>query len=554
VVKSERPRFGLSRRQVYRLLVLAVLGLGVAVRVWHFPSVPPGLNPDEAASAYEAYSLAETGADRWGNHLPAYFPAWGSGQNVLLAYLTVPVIKALGLNVWATRLVPLGLGLLTLPLFWGCLRPLGRRPALLGLLLLALAPWHFMLSRWGLESNLGPFWMLLGCFLVLKALVTQRRGWIIPALLPFALALYAYGTTVVVLPVLLPLLVVGGWGCIRRRAGVWGLAAGLFLLAATPFGLFFLENYLLKRNLAWTDSLFFSTPLLLANRLSQTGLGSWHAVVQHNLAFVVRGFDDDTNYNQMLGYPVLLRGTWVLAAVGAAAGLYRLWALRSRWAAQPEAIAGFLFLAWGVACLPLFLLLELNVNRINHLFLPVLALAAWGGGALGSWLPSALRPIGWGLLLSWFGGTGLASAYQYLFRYPQGAIRMQFNDGLAGAFAAVRRLPGAGPVLITSQIPLNYVYTLYYLRYPPAQFRREVQLRVADGTYQVSKFNRYIFNADSLKTGASYGYLVRKEELKEDAQHHKTVTYSDEFWEVGVMRVAPATVPLPGSAAARAKE
>ncbi|RZK51036.1 MAG: phospholipid carrier-dependent glycosyltransferase, partial [Hymenobacter sp.] len=170
----------------YSLLVGLVVIIGVVVRVVKFPSIPPGLNQDEASSAYEAYALALTGCDRWGNHLPAYFPGLGSGQNVLLSYLMVPVVKTLGLNLVATRLVPLVLGLLSLPLFFGFLRPLGRRPALLGLLLLAIAPWHFMLSRWALESNILVFWMLLGCFVLARAISTQRRRWIVPALLPFA--------------------------------------------------------------------------------------------------------------------------------------------------------------------------------------------------------------------------------------------------------------------------------------------------------------------------------------------------------------------------------
>ena len=204
------------------LLALTLL-LGVFIRVGQFPHLPPGLNQDEAASAYEAYSLAETGQDKWGNPLPAYFPAWGSGQNVLLAYLTAPVVKVFGLSVFTARVVSLLLGLLTLPLLYYCLRPLGWFVALLGTLLLAVAPWHFMLSHWGLESNLVPFFMLLGCTTLSRALLTQRRRWIVPALVPFALSLYAYGTTVVVLPVLLGVV---GLLCFRqvwaqRAAGCW---------------------------------------------------------------------------------------------------------------------------------------------------------------------------------------------------------------------------------------------------------------------------------------------------------------------------------------------
>jgi hypothetical protein len=536
----------LSRQQVYRLLVLAVLGLGVVVRVWHFPSVPPGLNPDEAASAYEAYALAETGCDKWGNHLPAYFPAWGSGQNVLLAYLTVPVVKLLGLTLLSTRLVSLVLGLLTLPLFFYCLRPLGRRPALLGLLLLALAPWHFMLSRWGLESNLVPFWMLLGCALVGQAISSQQRCWIIPSLLPFALALYAYGTTILVLPTLLVVVLVGGYGRIKQQLWSWALAMGLFVLVATPFLLFFAENYVLKRNLTWTDNLFFSTPLLLANRLNQTGLSSLTAVWARNADFVWRGFDDDTNYNQMLGHPLMLRGTWSLAAVGFGAGLYQLRRHWKRWAYQPAAVVGLLIGAWILACLPLFLLFELNINRINHLFLPCLALAAWGGAASSQWLPPGRpRQVGWGLLLSWFVAVGVAAVRNYLGVYSHGAIRAQFNDGLAPAFAAVSRLRGPAQVRITSQIPLNYVYTLYYLQYPPARFQQEVQLEIVNGSYQVNKFNRYVFDDRYLQPGMPYAYLARLGELSDTKQRYKVVSYSDEFWEVGTMYVSNEAPPLP---------
>ncbi|MBJ6144799.1 glycosyltransferase family 39 protein [Hymenobacter sp. BT559] len=527
----------LGRQRAYRLLVLAVLGLGIFVRVWHFPSVPPGLNQDEAASAYEAYSLAETGCDKWGNPWPAYFPAWGSGQNVLLAYLTIPLVKVCGLSILSARLAALGMGLLTLPLFYCCLRPLGRRAALLGLLLLALAPWHFMLSRWGLESNLLPFWMLLGCACVGQAIYSQQRRWIIPSLLPFALALYAYGTTVVVLPTLLGVVLLGCFGRIKAQWWAWGLALGLFVLVAAPFLLFFAENYVLGRNLAWTDKLFFSTPVTLINRLDYKGLGSMAAIWVHNADFVVRSFDDDTNHNKMLDYPLLLRGTWGLTVVGVGVGLYRLRGLQQQWyTGQPAALVGLLVGAWGLACLPLFFLFELNVNRINHLFLPCLALAAWGGAVGSKWLPAGRpRQVFWGLLLSWFVGVGGNSVRAYFYNYPRSGIRKQFNEGLGPAFEAVRRLQGATQVRITSQIPLNYVYTLFYLQYPPARFRQEAKVEVVEGAYQVNKFDRYVFDDRYLLPGVPYAYLARRGEVQPSRQQHKVLSYSDELWEVGMM-------------------
>jgi 4-amino-4-deoxy-L-arabinose transferase-like glycosyltransferase len=543
-MQNGQHRLGLRGQPGHWLLVLAVLGLGIFVRVWHFPHVPPGLNQDEAASAYEAYSLAETGCDKWGNQWPAYFPAWGSGQNVLLAYLTVPIIKVFGLSIFSARLGALLVGLLTLPLFYYSLRPMGRYPALLGLLLLAVAPWHFMLSRWGLESNLVPFWMLLGCTMVARAISTQQRRWIMPSLVPFAVALYAYGITLVVLPTLFGLVLVGYFGRIRQQASSWLVAMGLFALVAAPFGLFIIENYLLGHSLAWTDSLFFSTPLLPATRLGQDGQGGLRALYEVNTAFIGRGFDDGEVYNQLAGYPLLLRFTWALATLGFASMLYRLQHARRFLAECPAAVVGFLFLAWGIACGPLLFLLRLNVNRSNHFFLPCLALAAWATNEIVKGLKTAApkRFIQQAVLV-WYILEGSLAVRYYLLHYPQGQIKSQFNSGLPDAFAAIGKLHGISQVRITSQLPLNYVYTLYYLHYPPARFQQEAQVEVINGVYQVNKFNRYVFNDQYLQPGKPYAYLARRGEVSGDKSYYKTVSYSDDFWEVGVMHVATSTVP-----------
>ena len=99
----------------FRLKSLTMLGIvlaclitltGTALRIYKFPQVPVGLQQDEISEAYEAYSLLHTGRDRWGNRLPAYFLSWGSGQNVLQSYLTVPVVAFVGLDRVSTRAVP----------------------------------------------------------------------------------------------------------------------------------------------------------------------------------------------------------------------------------------------------------------------------------------------------------------------------------------------------------------------------------------------------------------------------------------------------------------
>jgi len=533
----------MSKNTYLRAALLALtLLLGTLVRVGQFPHLPPGLNQDEAASAYEAYALAETGHDKWGNALPAYFPAWGSGQNVLLAYLTAPVVKAFGLSIFTARVVSLGLGLLALPLLFFCLRPLGWFVALLGTLLLALAPWHFMLSRWGLESNLVPFFMLLGCTTLTRALSTQRRRWIVPALVPFALSLYAYGTTVVVLPGLFGLVGLLCWRQLVPRRGCWLLALGLFLVVAAPFLLFFVENYVAKRNFGWTDALPFATPLLPATRMSQVAGGSWAQLLGHNWQFALAGFDDGSSYNVLPGFKPLLSFTLPFALLAGLIGTWQLVRQQGRFARSPRAVVLLVFAAWGAASLALFFSFELNVNRFNHFYVPCIVLAVWAAGrTIKSFKASVPRPALRLGALAWLLLEGGLAVHSYFGDYRHGPVQAQFNDGLGEAFAAVNGLWGINQVRITDQMALPYVYTLFYSRYPPAQFQREVRYSVQDGTYQVRRFGKYIFSPAELAPGQSYAYLSRKNEFPDTSQQRREVIFTNDAWEVGVMKVsAPA--------------
>lgn len=64
--------------------------LAAVLRLWAFGTVPGGLNQDEASIGYDAWSILYYGIDRNGIRLPVHLIAWGSGQNALYAYLSMP--------------------------------------------------------------------------------------------------------------------------------------------------------------------------------------------------------------------------------------------------------------------------------------------------------------------------------------------------------------------------------------------------------------------------------------------------------------------------------
>ncbi|MBW3130593.1 ArnT family glycosyltransferase [Hymenobacter profundi] len=521
-------------RRLYLFFFFLICLLGAALRLVQYPNLPPGFHQDEASSAYEAYCLAETGMDRWGNVLPVYFPSWGSGQNVLLSYLMIPVVKIFGLSIFSTRLIPVSLGILTLPLLgWG-LRPLGRYPALLGMFLVAVVPWHFMLSRWALESNLVPFFMLLGCVLVSRALITNKRRWIIPSLFPFALALYAYGTTIIVLPIMAVLL--GGcyWPQLLQNRSSWLLAIAIFAVFAFPFMVFVVEHHVLNHNMTWADSLFFSTPLPPSNRLAQVNTEQRMDILYTNRTFLNSGFQDGIVCNLMPNFPLLLLFSLPLGLIGMAAAVFGLIRQLRHRMAQPNQVVITIFLSWALGALPMVFLFTLNVTRFNHFYLPLLVLMIWLVDQLiehtNTWVS---KPLLRTLVVMWLVVESGFAVRHYFTSYRSNGIQTLFHEGLDQAFVAAKQLPVA-QVRITSSLGLHYVYTLFFTQYPPREFQQRAQYSISNGSYEVFRFGKYVFNDAHLTPHQPYGYLMRRSELSADTTARRII-FRNKIWEVGIL-------------------
>ena len=86
------------------------------------------------------------------NFLPVFLVAWGSGQNALLSYLMMPFIAIFGLTTFSIRLPMAIIGGISLGIFYCLLKRMtNKKVAIIGLIFLAICPWHIMKSRWGLE-------------------------------------------------------------------------------------------------------------------------------------------------------------------------------------------------------------------------------------------------------------------------------------------------------------------------------------------------------------------------------------------------------------------
>jgi 4-amino-4-deoxy-L-arabinose transferase-like glycosyltransferase len=505
-------------KEFYNVLLLCIIG--IILRTILFGDIPPGLNQDEAAAGYEAYSLLLTGKDKWGNDWPGYFIAWGAGQNVLYSYLLIPVIHFFGFTLQSVRSINLIFGVLTIPLLYGFTKnTVSPKIAYICTLLLAISPWHIMMSRWGLESNLLPFFILLGFYTVHKALAfgsSFRR--IIFCLIPWAIALYSYATFYFILPVLFILIFKTYKDRIIDKKELWVSALLLFSLISSPIILFIIKNSILRSDLFFEKYLPFSIPLLTGTPLR--GMNP-----QTNLEFIFNGFQDNNIWNHIPGIPSFFMISFPFLCVG-------IFILKEN-IKLPNGAS--LFLLWFFSCIPLLFFSSLNINRANSVFIPALVIAVIGFDAFVKKINNAsYRDIFIKTIISWALISSFLFATNYFFFYSEKAYDA-FNYGLDSAFIEAKsKSKDYEKILVTKQIKLPYVYILFLDQYPPSEFQTNSKYRLdKEGAYDVLKFGRYYFDKNYLGLKPNESFVFIQKTTEEPFCKNPAIFYHKKQWNVG---------------------
>ena len=469
----EKLRETLARREL--LLAAALLLTGVLLRFLCLGSFPPGLNQDEASIGFDAWSLLRWGMDRNGDSWPVLFVSWGSGQNVLYAYLSLPFLALFGLSAASLRLCAAFWGSVSLAAFWLLARrTLGRGFGLLSLALLALDPWHLTMSRWALESNLLPAFLLLGTLAL--SYVNQKPWMLCLSAALYALGLYAYGTAFLFLPVFL----LGASIRLFRRGYVqlrhYLIALDIFALIALPLALCQLRNAL---GLPETKLLWMTLPALTQTR--QAATVSFSLGHLRDLGRLLWRQSDGLPWNSagpfglFYGLPGLL---FVLLGLGSL-----LWRL---WKGKLEDAQAYVLLAL-LSGLAASLFIDVNVNRVNFLFLPLVWCQAEGLQLLARRFFPALLPS--------LAALAVAAVLMGSWYVTKGAEKLgpAFHAGLTEAIAYAESLEPDG-VWISGKVNMPYIYVLFETKADTRDFLDTVRYRNPHGAFrQVAAFGKYRF-------------------------------------------------------------
>ena len=346
--------------------------------------------------------------------------------------------------------------------------------------MLAICPWHILLSRWALDSNLLPF-VFLAAFVCL--LGVRRNGWwFVPACLLLGLCLYAYGTAYLVIPVFMvgAIVLVARQKCLRAVQFWAGLAA--FALVATPIGLLLIVNWLGLGSVHLGPFTAPRFPVAVRWELATLlGTPDFAEGLRGNITTAVRLLvteSDAIPYNVVAPYGIFY-GCTLLLALGGVILVFT----RDEWHLESA-----LLLLWVGAAACVAVLSAVNINRFNILFLPLIILGARALASLQG-LHRVLGPLMVLAMLIAFSAFTLAYHGEDYRRVAD----FKFQNGLIPALYWAEGHT-SGPICVTDKINMPYIYALFTDPTSPAEFLGSVQyIDPTEPLRRVAAFDRYTF-------------------------------------------------------------
>jgi 4-amino-4-deoxy-L-arabinose transferase-like glycosyltransferase len=316
----------------YRVVLCCVAG-GLALYlyfIWGLSTNPPGIYLDESGGAYNAYTIAKTGRNEFGEWFPVY-PQFYTESNVqysnpvhiyimALMYLFVPP------STWSARVCCATMTFLAALLLGFLAKNIsGRR--LIGIIVTvtaALTPWLFEASRLILEASVFPLALALFLFLLYNTLRRGEWKWVECVLVGFSLGMITYSYTIG--RFLAPMLGIGMLMLVTNWRSLFGVVktGTAYAVSLIPFlWVYFSNNSALTRRfntITWVNS---GDP--------------WSVFFDHfresyltdvSLDFLLEKGDPLLRHH-IPGGGELLAATFALAMVGIVVIVFRHW--RERW-------------------------------------------------------------------------------------------------------------------------------------------------------------------------------------------------------------------------------
>lgn len=533
----------LAGKTKIRILLILTLILAFALRFYAVDKVPTGLNADEAAIGYNAYSLIQTGKDEYGEILPLSFKSFGDYKPGLYFYFVIPFVAVLGLNELAVRLPSVLLGTLMIPLIYLIAKLIfkDRKIAFFSALFLAINPWAIHFSRGGWETNAAAFFITLGVYLFIKGL--EKYHYLFFSLLSFLVAVYLYQATRLVAPLLVFALAVLFWKELYKTAKnhykKLTLGAIILIVLSIPIILQFLSGGGSQR-FQGLSFLSDGGPLLRVNELrgEHNNSDSLAAKLMHNKAVVysisfLGHYIDHFSGNFLFinGDPLIRNKTpevgqfFLIQSLFLFAGLIFLIKVDSKFK--------YLLVVWILISPAASSLTYQTPHAVRALSMvvPLTIIMSFGFVSLLRLIKKRPTKFAVGILLILILGFEFGRYLESYYIHSPKRYPLAWQHGFSEMVQKLGKYENnVSKVVITDKYDQPYILVLFYKQYNPAKYQPQAMLSERDkfnfGT--VRSFDKYEFHAinkDEIQNSPDTLFIAAPEEVGENANIIDTVYF-----------------------------
>ena len=520
-IKKEKQEF--FKKNKYNIILYIILVVGFITRSVGININPKGLNVDEASSGYDAYSILEFGCDRNGNKFPVFLEAWGSGQNALYSYLMIPFIKLFGLNVITTRLPMVILGCISLIVWYNLLNEVkNKKFAIIGLSFLVICPWNIMKSRWGLESNIFPDFVLYAIYFIVKFIKTNNVSKLYITSILLGISSYTYGTSYFFLPIFCIIMYI--YLLYTKKVNIKNviLSFSIIFIIALPIMLYIIINTF---DLNQIDLGIITIPKLPVNRYEeQTSIFNGNILTKSIKNFVkslklLLTQDDGLSWNCIPGFGFF----YIISIPFLVYGI--IYSIKNKEEIKKyESVIDIWFIS---SFLLMFVLNEVNINRINVLIYPLIYYVING-----IYIVVAKRNIiSNSIILIVYIAFFVMFMCSYIFLKP--ANNYTFVDNIKEVIEYVEKVKDR-KIYIEYAFKEPYIYVLYYTKYNTHDFIDSVQyidnenLGKFDNIKSFGRYNFYI--PDDQEKYPDAVFVVKKKKNKQiDYSKYKKLKEFSEY-------------------------
>lgn len=483
------------------------------LRFYQLGQNPPSLTWDEAAWGYNAYSLGIDGKDEFGRFLPLdYLESFGDFKPPLYAYLDIMPIKIFGLNEFSVRFPSAFFGVLTVLITFFLVKNLFKTSrnaediALVSSFLLAISPWHIMLSRAAFEANVATFFIVSGVWLFLEA-VYKRKWLLLLSTVSFILSLYTFNTARVVVPLLILMLAIGFRKELFKIKKQVIISIFLAVLLVLPTIKFFLTP---QASLRFKEVNIFSDIEVIktTNREILNDNNAFWSKVIHNRRFAYSVEFLKHYFDNLSPSFLFIRGDGNPKFSTQDVGQLYLWEL-------PFLLAGALFLFrrkegyWWI--IPFWLLIGIlpaataretpHALRIETTLPTFQILVAYGAVVVfGAISKIRIKYSIYSLFFLLLIFNVLYYLHGYYTHYKR-EYSQEWQYGYKEAIVYAQSVErDYDKVVFTEELGRPYIYFLFHTKYDPKKFRSEAIIeREVLGFVHVESFNKYEFTKDFSK-------------------------------------------------------